>query len=122
MGLFPFASTVGTMWYSSLVTARACGGDGAWRPATMPERWAVNVQHRSPSSLPFRQPHSTSSLAPSSLASCLSPARCPDTAARPAAIRGGVSRRTSGQTPSRSERGDHAMAERGPPSPPRPSC
>ena len=103
MGLFPFASTVGTMWYSSPVTAQA--GDGAWR-----------LHSRSPLSLPFRRFRSSASLA-----SCLSPARCPDTVARPA-IRGGVSRRTSGRTPSRSERGDHAMAERGPPSPPRPSC
>ncbi len=105
MGLFPFASTVGTMAISSLDTMHPWPWRGAWRGGTV-----CRCQSSSSSLSPLgRITH------PNHFASCLSTARCPDAVARPADIRGGVSRRTSGRTLSRSERGNHAVAERGPP-------
>jgi hypothetical protein len=102
MGLFPFASTVGTMWHSRWPDALAPSGPVLRRiPLRSPFGW-------------FRPSFS--------FASCLRTARCPDAVARPAGIHGGVSRRTSGQTLSRSEHGDRAMAERSPPSSLRPPC
>jgi hypothetical protein len=93
MGSFPFASTI----------CHKYTGRWWWRYA-MPS-----------SSLP-----PAGFLPPFIHASCSRTARCPDAGARPANIRGGVSRRPSGPTFTRSERGNRAMAERGPPS--RPSC
>jgi len=113
MGLFPFASTVGTMTYSP-EAAWPRGAADWWRDAIAP---SAPVLRRPPLRLSF------GSFRPSfSFASCLRTARCPDAVARPAGIHGGVSRRTSGQTFSRSEHGDRAMAERSPPSPLRPPC
>jgi len=104
------------MWYSSPVTAWLCDAHGSRRAGTV--RWRCSAPSgRFSSQSPLGRSQSSSRVA-----SCLSSARCPDTVARLADIRGGVSRRTSGRTLSRSERGDPAMAERGPPSPPRPSC
>ena len=85
MGLFPFASTIGTM-------------------STFPVAASARRSRRVTSSHNF--------------ASCFGTARCPDAVARPVGIRGGVSRRTSGRTLSRSARGDRSGAERGPPSGP----
>jgi hypothetical protein len=101
MGLLPFASTIGTM-------------------STFPVTASVRRSRR-----PWRTPRSPSPLLPQSrysslhnFASCFGTARCPDAVARPAGIRGGVARRTSGRTLSRSARGDRSGAERGPPSGP----
>jgi len=66
------------MWYSSPVTAQPRGGDGAWRPGDIHWRWASNLPsrsraiRRSPSSLLLGR-----SCSSSSVASCLSTARCP---------------------------------------------
>ena len=82
-----------------------------WR---VPSPMVNSYSPRSPSSLlpyaRFRSSHN--------FASCFGTARCPDAVARPAGIREGVSRRTSGRTLSRSARGDRSGAERGPPSGP----
>jgi hypothetical protein len=115
MGLFPFASTIGTMSTSIPVIARV----RAWR--TEPTCWwpvpSYTDHAGSPSlpSPPFPQSRFTSSR---QFASCFGTARCPDAVARPAGIRGGVSRRTSGRTLFRSARWDRSGAERGPPSGP----
>jgi len=110
MGSFPFASTIGTMLNSSSAAAIARTSHWAWRGGSHSRRW-------SPSSV-----HPSAHIRPTfHFASCSGTAQCPDAVARPAELRGGVSRRTSGRTLTRSERGDRAVAERGPPSP-RPSC
>ena len=122
MGLFPFASTVGTMSYSSSEAAGPCPAHGSWRPGGAIE-WGGPQPDSRPAAT--RRPALFSPVRSrpfNRFASCLSSARCPDAVARPADIRRGVSRRTSGQTLSRSERGDHATVERSPPSPPRPPC
>lgn len=122
MGLFPFASTVGTMSYFQAVAPDARRSSGAWRPGAA-VWWCDQFAPAGPSVPRTTFRSSFSPFHPSvSFASCLRTARCPDAVARPAGIREGVSRRTSGQTFSRSERGHHAMAERGPPSPLRPPC
>ena len=78
MGLFPFASTVGTMSYSSPVTARAVRAHGAWRTGC---RAGGERPPARPSSSPLASPlHSSHSLPRAS-----STARCPDAVARPAA-------------------------------------
>jgi len=54
MGLFPFASTVGTMSYSSMAEARPSGAHGSWRTETT-GWWKSNCPCASPprsSSLP----------------------------------------------------------------------
>jgi len=122
MGSFPFASIVGTMSNSSPDTAMPCTFHGSWRIGATSWRCGPNWPsrshlHRVVSSLPSVRPNPSSRFA-----SCFGTARCPDAVARPAGIRGGVLRRTSGRTLSRSEHGDPAVAERGPPSAPRPSC
>jgi hypothetical protein len=93
MGSFPFAFTVGTMSKSS---------PDAAVPWSFHESWRVDATSYHPT-------------VQSRIASCFGTARCPDAVARPSGIRGGVSRRTSGRTLSRSERGDQEAAERGPP-------
>jgi hypothetical protein len=114
MGLLPFASTIGTMPTVIAVTASAHGSRRSW-PTEWACRWrAVNDTDNSPS--PLLPPSRSSSS--HNFASCFGTARCPDAVARPAGIRGGVSRRTSGRTLSRSVRGDRSGAERGPPSGP----
>jgi hypothetical protein len=122
MGSFPFASIVGTMSNSSPDAAMPCSSHGSWRIGATYWRCGPNWQsrsspHRVVASLPSVRPSP-----PSRLASCFGTARCPDAVARPTGIRGSLSRRTSGRTFSRGERGDPAVAERGPPSAPRPSC
>jgi hypothetical protein len=112
MGLLPFASTVGTMSISSPSTTHPWQWHGKWRNGMA--CWCGSCSPSSSLSPFGRTTH------PNHIASCLSTARCPEAVARPADIRGSVSRRTSGRTLSRSERGDHAVAERGPPpGPPR---
>ena len=116
MGSFPFASTVGSisMPSSAAPNPHACVWrttvSAGWRRTSMPYTSSHTSLH-----FPL---HRTRSHIHS--ASCSDSARCPDTAARLAWIRGGVAGRRSGPTLSRGERGDRAMAERGPP--PRPSC
>jgi len=91
MGLLPFASTIGTMPIFAVAAS---------------VRWSRSLSSRSRVSSSHN------------FASCFGTARCPDAVARPAGIRDGVSRRTSGRTLSRSARGDRSGAERGPPSGP----
>lgn len=115
MGSFPFASTIGTMSTSIPVIARV----RAWR--TEPACWwpvpSYTGHAGSPSLTSPLFPQSRFSSSPQ-FASCFGTARCPDAVARSAGIRGGVARRTSGRTLSRSVRGDRSGAERGPPSGP----
>jgi len=115
MGLFPFASTVGTMSISFPGSMHPWRWRGAWRigNACSGHAWGQACWCKTTASS-FLPPFSRTTHS-KHFASCLSTARCPDAVARPADIRGGVSRRTSGRTLSRSERGDHAVAERGPP-------
>jgi hypothetical protein len=118
MGLFPFASTIGTV-STFPVTASGRSSRGPWRTEwasgwRAPNHTDSSCVPRSPSPL-LPQSYSNSSH---DFASCFGTARCPDAVARPTGIRGGVSRRTSGRTPSRSARGDRSGAERGPPSGP----
>jgi len=110
MGLFPFASTVGTMSSSLPHTTHPSRWRGAWRNGNACYGPASRCESAARSFPSFDRP-----IPPTDFASCLSTARCPDAVARPADIRGGVSRRTSGRTLSRSERGDLVVAERGPP-------
>jgi hypothetical protein len=99
MGLLPFAFTIGT------------------NPTVIPGTARARWWRGSPWSSSPRLPQSRFSSS-HNFASCFGTARCPDAVARLAGIRGGVSRRTSGQTLSRSVRGDRSVAERGPPSGP----
>lgn len=119
MGLFPFAFTIGTMSTSIPGFPRVRPSRGRCWSGSASWRWPSNPPDRSvlppASSPPFPQSRGRSS---SQFASCFGTARCPDAVARPTEIRGGVSRRTSGQTLSRSARGDRSGAERGPPSGP----
>ena len=121
MGLFPFASTIGIGTMSTLIPATASTrmSRRPWRTEWACRWWVPNHTDNSSS------PRSLSPLLPQSrtssshnFASCFGTARCPDAVARLAGIRGGVSRRTSGRTLSRSARGDRSGAERGPPSGP----
>jgi hypothetical protein len=118
MGLFPFASTIGTMSTFPVTAsvrrsrrARQTESACCWRA---PNHTDNSYSPRSPSPL-LPQSHSSSSH---NFASCFGTARCPDAVARPAGIRSGVARRTSGRTLSRSARRDRSGAERGPPSGP----
>jgi hypothetical protein len=118
MGLFPFASTIGTV-STFPVTASTRRSRGPWRTESaccwrVPKNADNSCAPRSPWPL---LPQSRFSFS-HNFASCFGTARCPDAVARLAGIRGGVARRTSGRTPSRSARGDRSGAERGPPSGP----
>ena len=108
MGSFPFASIVGTMSNSFPETAMHGSSLASCRSGIV-HRWCAPPSSSRLLSAGTSPTHN--------LASCFGTARCPDAGARSADIRGSVSRRTSGRTLTRSERGGGAVAERGPPSP-----
>jgi hypothetical protein len=119
MGLLPFASTIGTMSTVIPVTTSARRSHRPWQTEwaccwRVPNHTDNSYSPRSPSPLLSQSRFSSSH----NFASCFGTARCPDAVARPAGIRGGVARRISGRTLSRSARGDRSGAERGPPSGP----
>lgn len=116
MGSFPFASTVGSISMPSPAAPNphACGWRVSAAAGWRRHRMSAPSSYPSPFILLDRTSHPVHS------ASCSHSARCPDTAARPAWIRRDAAARRSGRTLSRGERGDRAMAERGPP--PQPSC